>query len=83
MRHIIYNHNPDRYTAQPVRSTIKSRQWNPVQHNKNNMKFDQVICEYERRAEDRKKQKQQQHGNINTNQYNTIEDDTLEDYGKI
>jgi hypothetical protein len=55
MRHTIYNHNPNRYTTQPVRSTIKSRQWNPVQHNKNHMKFDRVICEYKRRAEDQKK----------------------------
>jgi hypothetical protein len=44
------------------------------------MKFDRVICEYERRAEDRKKQKQQD--NINTNQYNILENDTLEAYGK-
>jgi hypothetical protein len=45
------------------------------------MKFDRVICEYERRAEDRKKQ-QQQCNNINNNQYNMLHDDTLEDYGK-
>jgi hypothetical protein len=37
MRHTIYNHNPDRYTARPVRSTIKSRQWHPVQNT--SMKF--------------------------------------------
>jgi len=43
------------------------------------MKFDRVICEYERRAEDQKKQ-QQQCNNIN-NQYDLLEDDTLEDYG--
>jgi hypothetical protein len=45
------------------------------------MKFDRVICEYERRAEDRKKQ-QQQCNNINNNQYTILENDTLEDYGK-
>jgi hypothetical protein len=45
------------------------------------MKFDQVICEFERRAEDRAKLKQQQCSNINTNQYNILEDDTLQDYG--
>jgi hypothetical protein len=60
MRHTIYNHNPGQYTARPVRSTMQSRQWNPVQHNKSHMKFDRVICEYERRAEDRAKLKQQQ-----------------------
>jgi hypothetical protein len=79
MRHTIYNHNPIRYTARPVRSTIKSRQWNPVQ-NRYKMTFDRVICEYGRRAEDRKKQQQQ--GNINNNQYNRLQDDTLEEYGK-
>jgi hypothetical protein len=45
------------------------------------MKFDQVICEYERRAEDcAKLKKQQQHNNIN--QYNILRDNTLEAYGK-
>jgi hypothetical protein len=44
------------------------------------MKFDRVICEYERRAEDRKKQ--QQCNNINNNQYTLFENDTLEAYGK-
>jgi hypothetical protein len=43
------------------------------------MKFDRVICEYERRAEDRKKQQQQ--CDINNNQYNILEDDILENYG--
>jgi hypothetical protein len=48
------------------------------------MRFDRVICEeYERRAEGRAKQKQQQQGNnINSNQYNILQDDTLEAYGK-
>jgi hypothetical protein len=45
------------------------------------MKFHRVICEYERRAEDQKKQQQQQCNNININQYNILENDTLEDYG--
>jgi hypothetical protein len=45
------------------------------------MKFDRVICEYERRAEDQKKQ-QQQCNNISNNQYNILEDDTLEAYSK-
>jgi hypothetical protein len=43
------------------------------------MKFDRVICEYERRAEDQKKQ-QQQCNNINNHQYNILEDDILETY---
>jgi hypothetical protein len=50
------------------------------------LKFDQVICEYERRAEDRFKIKQQQqqqcNSSITNNQYNILENDTLEDYGK-
>jgi hypothetical protein len=46
------------------------------------MKFNRVIFEFERRAEDRAKLKQQQCNNINNNQYNILEDDTLEDYGK-
>jgi hypothetical protein len=55
---------------------IKSRKWN------------RVICEYERRDEDRaekKKQQQQQQqrcNNISTNNnYNILQDDTLEEYG--
>jgi hypothetical protein len=48
------------------------------------MTFDRVICEFERRAEDRAKLKQQhqQCNNINNNQYTILENDTLEDYGK-
>jgi hypothetical protein len=42
------------------------------------MKFDRVICEYERRNEDRAKQ---QCNNINNNQYNILEDDPLQAYG--
>jgi hypothetical protein len=43
------------------------------------MKFDRVIWEYERRAEDRANLKQQrkQCNDINNNQYNILEDDTL------
>jgi hypothetical protein len=81
MRHTIYHHNPDLYTARPVRSTVKSRQWNPVQDDINRMKSNRVICEYERRAEDRAKLKQQQCNNINNNQHNIFEDDTLQAYG--
>jgi hypothetical protein len=82
MRYTITNHNPNRYTAQPVRSMIKSRQWNPIQDNRNKMTFNRVICKYERRAEDAKQKRQ--HCNINNNQqYNISHDDnTLEAYGK-
>jgi hypothetical protein len=53
---------------------IKSRKWH------------RVICEYERRAEDRagKQQQQQQQQpqcNISTNKYNILQNDTLEEYG--
>jgi hypothetical protein len=40
IRYKLSNHNPNRYTALPVRSMIKSRKWHCV------------ICEYERQAED-------------------------------
>jgi hypothetical protein len=53
---------------------IKSRKWH------------RVIREYERRDEDRaeKKQQQQRCNNIsnNTNIYNILQDDTLEEYGR-
>jgi hypothetical protein len=54
---------------------IKSRKWH------------RVICEYERRDEDRaklKQQQQQQCNNISTNnnKYNILQDDTLEEYGR-
>jgi hypothetical protein len=45
------------------------------------MKFDRIICEYERRAEEQAKQQQQQ-GTINNNQYNILQDDTVEACGK-
>jgi hypothetical protein len=44
------------------------------------MTFGRVICEYERKAEDQFKMKQC--NNINNNQYNILENDTLDDYGK-
>jgi hypothetical protein len=52
---------------------IKSRKWH------------RVICEYERRDEDRAKKKQQQQrcNNISTNnKYNILQDDTLDEYGR-
>jgi hypothetical protein len=53
---------------------IKSRKWH------------RVICEYERRAEDQaEKQQQQQQCNISTNnnnQYDILQDDSLEEYGR-
>jgi hypothetical protein len=55
---------------------IKSRKWH------------RVICEYERREEDRAKMKQQQQlqynisTNNNNNKYNILQDDTLEEYGR-
>jgi hypothetical protein len=60
MRYKIHNHNPNRHTALPVRSMIKSRKWH------------RVICEYERREEDRaeKKQQQQPQCNLSTNHNN-------------
>jgi hypothetical protein len=80
MRYTINNHHPNQYTIQPVRSTIKSREWHPSKDK--GMKFDPVICEYERRAEDRAKKKQHQQCNIitnnnNNNQYNILQDDTF------
>jgi hypothetical protein len=47
------------------------------------MTFNRVICEFERRAEDRAKlERQQQCNNINNNKYNILEDDTsLQAYG--
>jgi hypothetical protein len=85
MRHTVYNQKPIWYTARPVRSTTKSRQWNPVHNNRNKMKFDRVIYEYERRAEDRFKIKQQQQqqckSSTNNKNYNILHDDTLEAYG--
>ena len=83
MHHTIPNHYPNRYTAQPVRSIIKNKAWHPVKQN--HMKFDRVICEYERRAEDRLQQQQQQqqqcHSSINTNKYSALANDALEAYG--
>jgi hypothetical protein len=54
---------------------IKSRKWH------------RVICEYERRAEDRAESKQQCNISTNSNnnkknQYNILQDDTLEEYGQ-
>jgi hypothetical protein len=58
---------------------IKSRKWH------------RVICEYERRDEDRAKKKQQQQqqpqcnistNHNNNNKYNILQDDTLEEYGR-
>jgi hypothetical protein len=46
------------------------------------MEFNRVIREYELRAEDRAKKKQQQQCNISTNQYYILHDDTLEEYGR-
>jgi hypothetical protein len=78
IRYKIINRNPNEHTALPVRSMIKSRKWH------------RVICEYERRDEDRaekqqQQQQQQQQCNISTNnnnQYNILQDDTLDDYGR-
>jgi hypothetical protein len=47
IRYKIANHNPNLHTALPVRSAIKSRKWH------------RVLCEYERREEDRAEKKQQ------------------------
>jgi hypothetical protein len=50
---------------------IKSRKWH------------RVICEYERRAEDRAEQQHQQpQCNLSTNKYNILQNDTLEEYGR-
>jgi hypothetical protein len=73
IRYEIHNHNPNRHTALPVRSMITSTKWH------------RVICEYERRDEDRAKLKQQQRCNnisTNNNKYNILQDDTLEEYGR-
>jgi hypothetical protein len=52
---------------------IKSRKWH------------RVICEYERRDEDRAQQQQQQRCNnisANNNKYNILQDYTLEEYSR-
>jgi hypothetical protein len=51
-----------------------------------NRKWHRVICEYERRDEDRaekkKQQQQQPQCNISTNKYDILQNDTLEVYGR-
>jgi hypothetical protein len=67
-------------TGQPFNAVDNNARWQSLR------KWHRVICEYERREEDRaeKKQQQQRCNNIsnNTNIYNILQDDTLEEYGR-